>query len=158
LSELLAVLNGKGLDVAPVNVELIADFLGLTILREKMDDDLSGYLERRGSRWVIGVNMLHHEVRQRFSIAHEIAHYVLHRTSKDKFVDVTFARRSAVRDSREKEADAFASQLLMPKAQLRSIVLDKTDDINDLAKYFQVSALAMRFRLLGLGYGVTTHD
>lgn len=138
----------------PIDVAGAASALGLKIQYEQMTDEMSGYLERRGSEWVIGVNSFHSYVRQRFTLAHELAHFVLHRDDQDEFRDVIFTRRSLHRDEREREADRFAAQLLMPETQLVADVESGVTNVNALAERYQVSGLAMKYRLQNLGYKV----
>lgn len=138
--------------MAPCRVEDVAEMLGIQVIREQMDDEVSGFLEKRGGRWVAGVNSYHHRVRQRFTIAHEIAHYVLHRKKQSEFRDHTFARRNDDRSDMEREADQFAAELLMPEAEVRGSVDKGLRNLNDLARHFDVSTLAMRYRLDNLGY------
>src|SRR5215813_4309479 len=65
----------------PVPVEKIARSLGIRIDLDEVDDDLSGFLVRdeKNKRTVIGANKSHHPRRRRFTIAHELGHYLLHR-------------------------------------------------------------------------------
>ncbi|WP_267106123.1 ImmA/IrrE family metallo-endopeptidase [Xanthomonas sacchari] len=145
-----------GLLVVPVNILAVAEFLGLEVVEEPMDDDLSGYLEKRSGAWVVGVNSLHHRNRKRFTIAHEIAHFVLHSGEKESFHDQTFARRNGSEgaSSMEREADRFAADLLMPESDVRRLIASGVTTLSGLAEHFGVSALAMKYRVLNLGYQV----
>ncbi|MBV6857941.1 ImmA/IrrE family metallo-endopeptidase [Xanthomonas campestris pv. zingibericola] len=116
---------------------------------------MSGFLEKRGQQWVAGVNSYHHPVRQRFTLAHELAHFILHRGDKARFDDHTYARRHDDRSPMEREADNFAARLLMPEPELRQAVDKGVRNLNDLARQFEVSSLAMRYRLEALGYRLT---
>lgn len=147
-------LAAAGLLDVPVNVRAIAEFLGLEVVEEPMDDDLSGYLEFRGGVWVVGVNAFHHQNRKRFTIAHEIAHFVLHSGQQVSFHDKTFARRADDANPMEREADRFAAQLLMPEAKVRQLIASGLTTLSGLAAQFGVSALAMRYRVQTLGYQV----
>lgn len=140
----------------PINILAIAEFLGLEVVEEPMDDDLSGYLEQRSGTWVVGVNSLHHKNRKRFTVAHEIAHFVLHSAEKDSFHDQTFARRNGVSGANhmEREADNFAANLLMPEGDVRRLVASGVTTLSGLAERFGVSALAMKYRVQNLGYRV----
>jgi len=154
-SDFYTQIERAGLQGVPVNAVAIAELLGLVVRHEVMQDDLSGYLERRGNSWVVGVNSYHHPNRQRFSVAHEIAHYVLHRGQQSKFVDSTFARRTgASSDPMEKEADRFAAKLLMPEKNINRLFDSGMTSIQDLASHFGVSSLAMQYRVQELGYSV----
>src|SRR4051812_8292707 len=63
----------------PAPVEKIAQKWGAEITYESMSGEISGMLVpvKLGS-WVIVVNKDHPEVRQRFTIAHELGHLILH--------------------------------------------------------------------------------
>lgn len=144
----------RGMQRYPLDVEAVASALGLRVIYEQMDDDMSGFLEHRPLGWTAGINAFHHPVRQRFTLAHEIAHFVLHRDCKQEFRDQTFARRAGTRDSMESEADKFAARLLMPEFAVASSVSGGLRNLNELAAAFKVSTLAMRYRLSDLGYSL----
>ena len=82
------LLKEAGIKDAPVPVEVIAAGLGADVTYEPYDGEVSGMLVRgeSGSNAVIGVNTKHAATRQRFSVAHEIAHLVMH-TGKPMFID-----------------------------------------------------------------------
>lgn len=147
----------------PVPVEAIARKLGIAIVVETLDRNVSGLLFRQGEGKAIGVNAAHPMVRQRFTIAHELGHLQLH-PGKALILDhVRVNLRNDVSslgtDREEREANAFAAELLMPRAEVTAQVhkaLDRggaTDSgfIADLAVLFDVSEQAMEFRLVNLG-------
>ena len=74
-----------GVDTTPVPVEQVAAQLGIRIESADLGEDCSAVLVRNGDRAVIGVNEDHHPNRRRFSIAHEVAHFVLH--EGDTYID-----------------------------------------------------------------------
>ncbi|WP_170288224.1 ImmA/IrrE family metallo-endopeptidase [Marilutibacter maris] len=137
----------------PVDVYSVAEFLGLEVQEEVMDDELSGYIEPRKSGWVIGVNSYHHPNRQRFTVAHEIAHFLLHKP-KERHLDVTFARRSGGRNKMEAEADSFAANLLMPESEVRDLISGGETSLDRIAGRFGVSVMAAKYRAQSLGYKV----
>ena len=160
----LQLLVQSGITDAPVNVEVIAASRGITIRRTPTTDDVSGFLYRHGSSpAIIGVNALHHPNRQRFTIAHEIGHFELHKFSDvhvDKFVVKLRSQASSTgEDKEEVEANRFAAELLMPSKILEQVLPrfalnDLLDDraMKQLAKHFQVSVQAMSNRLISLNY------
>lgn len=154
LNQLIAQLRANGLVTTPVDIKEIAEFLGLEVSYELMEKDISGYLEFKNGSWVVGVNAQQHSSRQRFTIAHEIAHYVLHRNPNEKVVDFTFARRNEEQHPRERQADEFAAQLLMPEDSVRDAIAQGQTSLEQLAQEFEVSGLAMRYRVQSLGYTV----
>ena len=147
-------LKAANLLTVPLDVRAVAEYLGLEVIEEPMDDDLSGYLEVRGGHWVVGVNAFHHENRKRFTIAHEIAHFMLHSSQQPSFHDRTFARRASDPSTMEREADRFAAELLMPAPMVRQLVSSGITSLSGLAERFRVSALAMKYRVQNLGYQV----
>lgn len=147
----------------PVPVEEIAAKLGVALVVETLDRNVSGLLFRQGDDRAIGVNAAHPMVRQRFTVAHELGHLQLH-PGKELILDRV---RVNLRDDvsslgtnrEERDANAFAAELLMPRSEILSQVqkvLDRggTTDarfIADLALLFDVSEQAMEFRLVNLG-------
>src|ERR1041384_7945755 len=81
-----ALLKKLGLYRVPVAVERVAAGLGLQVERADLDD-VSGLLVIEDDKGMIGVNASHPQVRQRFTIAHEVGHYVLHRDQLPVFID-----------------------------------------------------------------------
>lgn len=145
--------------VPPVPVEKMARQLGVRIQFAPLDDELSGMAFVKDGVPIIGVNALHHPNRQRFTLAHELGHIRLHRPliESEVHVDKGSLRRDTLAstgtDITEREANAFAAELLMPKVLLdavlgeRALDLEDDDGISALAKKFRVSEAAMRFRL-----------
>jgi Zn-dependent peptidase ImmA (M78 family) len=149
-------------DDPPVNVERIAKQLKITIVRQALDQNISGILYREDGTAIIGVNSRHPESRQRFTIAHEIGHFVLHPGER---VIVERNGRVNLRDGRsnqaivpeEIQANRFAAELLMPRRRvleaLRTPEAPATAarDVAVLADRFSVSSQAMEYRLVNLG-------
>lgn len=166
------ILQTLGIDRPPVDVADVANRLNLRVVYESLPSDTSAVLIRQPyDRHVIGVNANHAPTRQRFSIAHEIAHATLHFPSQppksaeavvDRPLEVLFRDGVAAQgsDRREVEANAFAAVLLMPTELVRTELrrlweqsrVRSTDGIvAQLASNFEVSEQAMRFRLVNLG-------
>jgi len=149
---------------APVPVDLIAKYLGVEVRFAPLDDELSGMVFIKDGRPIIGVNALHHPNRQRFTIAHELGHFVLHRELITNSVHVDKQFRVLMRDGSagtgtqkiEVEANQFAAALLMPDALVRKAISQHTFDIDDdtplteLAKQFKVSRQTMEYRVRNL--------
>ena len=91
--------------------------------------------------------------RQRFSIAHEVAHLVLHDDGKKEFVEWRKQLSDYDTESelyKEVQANMLASALLMPKALVQS-AWKESRDIEDLASIFNVSRSAAYYRVENLG-------
>ena len=160
------LLEAHRIESAPVEVGQIASALDIRVQFEPAEDELSGFLLRdlNRQRAIIGVNDRHPENRKRFTIAHELGHYLLHEQEK-LHVDRRFQiqRRdetsSKGESEDEKEANLFAAELLMPVQFIKRDLaegeaLDLEDDtvICRLAEEYKVSMQAMTFRLAYLGY------
>lgn len=140
------------------DVEGIAEHLGIDVVEYDFSDSISGVYCRKGEKQFLGVNKRHHRHRRRFTIAHEIGHYILHTgevlhydvgpDSENKFL----FRAADVESFGEVEANQFAAELLMPEDKVRQLVDSGTRSVEELAGKFDVSADAMRYRLINLGY------
>ena len=128
----------------------------MTIVKEDLPSSVSGYLKQIEGKWVIGVNKNHHTKRQRFTIAHEFAHYCLHRNANNYFEDTTFFREKND-TSIEYNANQFAAELLMPEDLFKEAVKKGIDKIKDLAEAFDVSALAIKYRASSLGFNIKSN-
>jgi Zn-dependent peptidase ImmA (M78 family) len=143
----------------PVPVEALAKQQGIVVRSIPLDDELSGMSFVKDELPVIVVNSAHHPNRQRFTLAHELAHHVLHKDYLTNNVHVDKAilkrnqRSSEGVDTKEIEANAFAAEILMPKALLAEFAhIDINDDVEllDVARKFRVSPSAMAIRLANL--------
>jgi hypothetical protein len=147
----------------PVPVESIAeDLLGLRIERSA-DLDCSGMLVPAERRILLNASEEPRDRtplrRYRFTIAHELGHWVCHvlgqATAQPVYcraVDLTEAADRTL----EREANVFAAELLMPEPAVRAAwaeVVEGPDDTRAAAcaKRFDVSPTAMRWRLHGFG-------
>ena len=150
------VLASHGVQQVPVDVEKLASAAGISVVYEALEDHASGMLVRDADSVVIGVNSQHPAPKQRFTIAHELAHYFLHAQSPTVFIDDA-DELPGVDESHEIEANAFASALLMPEtavaADLRNQPVDLLDysTVEALAGRYQVSPHALTIRLIELG-------
>jgi len=95
-----------------------------------------------------------HEIaeRQRFTLAHEIGHFILHRSLIGGGVVDDTMYRSALSSRREVEANKFAAELCMPRnlieeERAKRKHLDGDSLVDEMAKLFKVSRQAMRIRL-----------
>lgn len=161
------MLKTNKLEKPPVPVQRLARVHGLTVVKDrKADTTISGFLVRRGSATFIGVNAFHPLVRQRFTIAHELGHFLLHAPGPsevhiDRVFDVKFRNEVSAQgiDLDEREANFFAASLLMPEQFIAKDLaeVDQMDLVNEaylekLAGRYQVSTQALVFRLANLRY------
>lgn len=159
------LLDSLNINQIPIPVEEIAHRLNINISYEPFEGDLSGVLFRDNSDTIIGVNSNESDKRQRFTIAHELGHFVLHEGDQlhiDHNFKVNFRNSVSSQGSNfnEIEANAFAASLLMPEKLVREIYEtsipngvdpfsddDHSKEIALLAKLFNVSKTAMLIRL-----------
>jgi len=147
---------------APVPIDRIAKNMDITVRYAPLEDELSGMAFVKDGQRFIAINALHHPNRQRFTVAHEIAHHHLHPyifaqgVHVDKVIllkrDMLAASGS---DDIEIQANTFASELLIPEPLITSI-MDQSFDFNDearmmeLARKFRVSLAALQYRIAAL--------
>jgi len=141
----------------PVNLESLTRQLGIRLVRTALDDELCGCIERTPDGWILVVNAEHSRSRQRFTIAHELGHFVLHATDlgdgtndtrKYRATPVARAYNHTLDYRHEREANQFAAGLLMPAAKVRQFKKAlQANDPEHLAELFQVSRRAMEIRL-----------
>lgn len=112
----------------------------------KFSEKVSGLLDFNARR--IYVNMADPSYRQRFTIAHELGHWMLHRPAFEANPDAypVLPRFEKVEESNafEQEANAFASELLVPQHLFTAV---RGAPVSVLAKVFDVSRTMMEYRL-----------
>lgn len=152
-SDIYRQAESLGIKTSPFDIESFIKRHGIRIFREEMDIDTSGYIEKRLESIVIGVNRYQNSRRQRFTLAHEFAHYLLHReiVLSGRHEDQILLR-SEEWNPREGEANDFASKILMPKSLFEHHVQSGIRKLEDLADIFDVSLAAVRYRAFKLGY------
>ena len=136
----------------PVKVVPLAHSLGLRIFKvEGWENKLSGMIKKDAedggdSGYAIYVNGDHSETRRRFTIAHEIAHFVLHKSLIGDGIIDDALYRSGFSNYIETEAKDLATDILMPPHLVRKATR-KESSIEKLAEIFNVSREAMAIRL-----------
>jgi len=163
------LLENNSVVEAPINLNKIAKSLNIEILSKPSEDDLSGFLFRDfvTNQNIIGVNQNHHPNRRRFTIAHEIGHFLLHNyegfhfdSNNESYLIKLRKKNSDVTNrEEEREADIFAAELLMPTdfviqdvSKLENPDLLFDDNIPNLARKYKVSVRALTIRLENLNY------
>jgi Zn-dependent peptidase ImmA (M78 family) len=164
------VLNGAGQKSLPINVFEVAQALNIQVTEDSApNEDVSGFLFIERGVPIIGLNVSNSEKRKRFTLAHEIGHFVLHHKGKgaphiDSEIQTSLRFRDSLSsqgtDSEEIEANIFAAELLMPEPLVRkeldkygqlSFVSEDDDVVLNLAQKCDVSVTAMTVRLSNLG-------
>lgn len=151
-------INEKG--KVPIQVHRVAEGLGVEVKYVSFKDPfeartISGTFIRSQNK--ILINSQEIDYRRRFTLAHELGHFVLHKDIKedilyrsDNFIDSDGLDQES--KDREVEANCFAAALLMPRKTVELLVSLKFKT-SEMAKLFDVSTSAMQYRLINLGYG-----
>ncbi len=150
----------------PFPVIGLARDLGLEIYETNdFDDSQSGSIVKEGDKYIIYVNSRQPATRKRFSIAHEIGHFLKHRNKLDSGTElVDYVAQSIPNGENktalyrksnpnisdegkkcEQEANLFAAEILMPEDKFRE-VFEKNNTIEQVAEYFNVSQSAATIR------------
>lgn len=146
---------GRFLNQAPVDLAAMSRALGLNVVYSAvLPDDVSGKIERKGDGYLVTVNARHPKRRQRFTLAHEIAHYVLHRDYiGDGITDNAMYRSAGLSDAVEQQANRYAADILMPAATMRRLYREGKMSFAQMAEAFDVSTDAAKVRMRDLRLG-----
>lgn len=138
----------------PVKLGEIAKRLGVKVLLSTLPRGTSGQIGQENGDFVIRINRHEAKHRQRFTLAHELAHFLLHR---DRIVaeggwSENVLLRSGQPANIEYEANRLASDLVIPSARLAEATAEysgpmTSEVIDDLARRFGVSTAAMEIKL-----------
>lgn len=139
----------------PVRLGALANDLGLTVVTSTLQPGISGEIRpdaRVEGGYLIRINRHENRPRQRFTLAHEIAHFLLHRDAIGDGVVDDLLYRSNLSDRREAEANRLAADLVMPWDAINQRMhdlenLNEEDMVAQLAQEFEVSVTAMKIRL-----------
>lgn len=134
----------------PVRIVDLCKKMGISVFEEYLPEDVSGFIVIQeepfhdyNSGKVIVVNLSDSAERRRFTIAHELAHYILHRDDNQSL----YAHRDAGQNGGiEREANIFASNILMPEDLVRSFMDEMEDEApGKLFDSYKVILLADQF-------------
>ena len=144
----MGFINGNVTDIQ----SLIEKTEGLELVFEDLGHSDASIEKVSPELYRIKINSRHPKRRQRFSMAHEYAHYQLHRSHLDNLSGgEQILHRSAERDPREYQANRFAAAILMPEAEFRHAFDNEASSASTLAEIFDVSLQATRMRAHELG-------
>jgi Zn-dependent peptidase ImmA (M78 family)/transcriptional regulator with XRE-family HTH domain len=135
------------------DVDEACELLGVTAFRASLGSDLSqtisgAFLDHADVGFAVLVNLDMTPGRRRFSLAHELAHALFHSASK-------FEISSSVKTPKERFADTFAGEFLMPTEGIRRVLeeygsgprIDDAADVILVQRYFRVSYYTALVRL-----------
>jgi hypothetical protein len=141
------LLDELGIEMPAVPHQLLAE-LPFLIVARRSDLPTSGLTTRTDSGWVVVLRSSEAEVRQRFSLAHELKHVL-----DDPFIGRLYPRlgRASADERAERICDYFAACLLMPRSWLTRDWCGGLQNLARLAGRYRVSRRAMEVRLTELG-------
>lgn len=132
------LIDSKAGQTRPVNLAIIITELGLKAIYK---EDMNDYALLNPMDKTIYVLKNNQPIKEKiFAIAHEIGHWVLHSRDKER-PRLNFNSNESLNKvliEEEKEANAFAFELLMPYEETRNMILFGYS-INYIASHFGVS-------------------
>jgi Zn-dependent peptidase ImmA (M78 family)/transcriptional regulator with XRE-family HTH domain len=143
------------LGLGPVgDLDTVCELLGITVYRAELGEDLSrtvsgAFLNHPELGLSILVNLEMTPGRRRFTVAHELAHALFHSSDRRYLVS------TAAKDPRERFADAFAGEFLMPAEGVRRVMeeqgfgprVEDATEVIHLQRYYGVSFITALVRL-----------
>lgn len=144
---------------APIKIEEILKEFKITIMENDFPEDskIDALLIRKGENAFIVLNENKPKRRQRFSLAHELGHFLMHGNDElylDKNITETFifTRTADKKDDNELEANYFAAELLMPSNLIERdfpnyYIQDPENFISKMAEDYEVSEPALTYKL-----------
>lgn len=136
----------------PVKVGHIANDMGIIVKKATLAAGISGEIKLVDGNVVIRVNRHDVKARQRFTLAHEIGHFLLHRDKIGDGIVDDILYRSRLSDELEAQANSLAADILMPLDKIR-LYQQENSHINsdmmiqNLAEELEVSITALKIRL-----------
>lgn len=153
-------------DTLPVDVRQIMLDMGIVVHEKELPDEISGVLDTTSEKPIVLIQKSHDKKRKRFSLAHELGHFILNSSSGSIHLDKHTYFRSNLSssgiDTDEKKANRFAAELLMPTHILLELLREDITDLIDsdeseslialkwLAKKFDVSVAALTIKISGV--------
>ncbi len=148
-------------EITEIPMDIFVAALGATLIEESLPNS-DGKIIRGNTKTLIKVNSdIKFEERKRFTIAHEIGHYLLHNKLELDVHNETSnslnwfnsTEQQAKKGIQEWEANDFAAELLMPEALVRKETFRKKfspDLVKHLSTRFKTSITSIIYRLLSL--------
>jgi Zn-dependent peptidase ImmA (M78 family) len=158
----------------PVNIEAMFKSFDIELDKNsELPDGVLGEISKEGDRYKVSIRKTDHYYRKRFTMAHELGHFVLHKDKIGNGIDDSDKYRkfrrtnNAVGEPEEREANNFAANILMPEDLVVEYAKDRgvfdkdgqidQDALQEIATAFQVSKAAMEIRIGGLKQKILTN-
>ncbi len=136
----------------PIAVGSIAKELGIVVKKSTLPAGISGEIREEQGCYIIRVNRHDVKERQRFTLAHELAHFLLHKDRIGDGIVDDILYRSKLSDNMEIQANRLAADILMPWDLIQKRLMDYSglkveEKIENLASEAEVSTTAIKIRL-----------
>lgn len=150
----------------PIDIEAIIREKGIELDKHaELPRDVLGLIKKENGKYKILINTLDHYYRKRFTMAHELGHYELHRNAIDENgIDESwkyrtlYRRNNKITQTEEAAANRFAADILMPDDSVLEYARDRgvlsmqdgiivEDALKELAIAFQVSTEVMKYKI-----------
>ena len=139
----------------PFKVVEFSRELGVPVLLDKdMEDHKSGFIIFDDNKYYIVINKNQHELRNRFTIAHELGHYFYDKEYLKKYNkienNILFDKEGDKNPEMDRRANQFAIELLVPEYFFKekyNIKKHSDEEIKKIAKYFNVSSQVIAIRV-----------
>lgn len=135
----------------PVKLGGLAKELGIVVKRSStIPRHVSGKITRLPTGvYEIKINKYESRERQRFTLAHELAHFLLHRNEIDRLGEIAdnVLYRSGASETIEYEANRLAAQIIIPEEAISERQQAICKNVDQLAKEFGVSKTVMEVRM-----------
>lgn len=147
-----------------IDVVDIANHLGIDVYEANNSvKDACIRFNSDSNKYEIDFNEAKGKKRIRFSIAHEIAHYILHRDTIRIVGQIDRDDEHSLTSAEENDADSLAAEILMPSESVENFLVARgiesngkcdEDTVVAVAEHFNVSTFAAVTRIRNLGYYV----
>lgn len=137
----------------PVKLGSIAKELGVVVKLATLPANISGEIKEDNGIVIIRVNQHDVKARQRYTLAHEIAHFLLHKHLLSDGISDDVLYRSAQSNEIEAEANRLAADILMPMQHIDECYKRHFKGKKDAVLYeaiatdLGVSTIALKYRL-----------
>lgn len=137
----------------PVAIGKLAKALGITVKKATLEGNLAGEIKEVDGVVTIRVNSHDVKCRQRYTVAHEIAHFLLHRHLLVDGIQDTPLYRSHLSNQIEREAEALAADILMPLHIVNTLLSTHSNHYKgerlyeQVAEDLEISKIALKIRL-----------
>lgn len=154
VNELIKTLNLT----PPINLYKVCEYLNIKIKYKPLKEADGYFILKNGLKIIALKDTLQNSVKERFTIAHELGHYLL--PGHDcktlcKFKNTDYIAKSKY-NTKEKEANAFAAQLLMPdifiKETLEKVMPNEIEKILEISDKYNVSLTSLLCKYIDISY------